>query len=241
MVTQRFSHGQFFQMSYTWAHEIDDATAPYGATVNNPVFPANSYNLRAEHGNGSLDVRHSLSMNYTTELPLGSGKTYLNRGFVGRVLEGWSLSGIITISTGFPYDILSLRDSDGTGGQALTRADYNPHAHLSTVHNPTTQTGPNPGRFSAPPFGRAGNLARNVFRAPGINNFDTVWTKMSKINEQVKLEFRAEMYNLFNRVAFAPPHNIIESPSFGQSTAQVGRNDGTSGERQVQFGLKVTF
>ncbi len=241
MVTQRFSHGQFFQVSYTWAHEIDDAAAPIGATLNNQTFPANSYDLRAEHGNGSLDVRHSLVLNYTSELPLGTGKTRLNRGFVGRVLEGWSLSGIITLAGGFPYDILTARDSDGTGGLALTRADYNPHAKPSIVHDPTTQTGPNPGLFSAPPFGRPGNLSRNVFRAPGINNFDTAWTKTSKINEQVRLEFRGEIYNLFNRVAFAPPDNIIESPRFGQSTSQLGRNDGTSGERQVQFGLKLSF
>jgi hypothetical protein len=241
MVTERFSHGQFFQVSYTWAHEIDDAAAPTGSTPNNQTFPANSYDLRAEHGNGSLDVRHSLTVNYTAELPLGSGKTHLNRGFVGKALEGWSLSGIVTLAGGFPYDILTIRDSDGTGGFALMRADYNPHTMPSIVHDPITQTGPNPALFSAPPFGRSGNLSRNVFRAPGINNCDAVWTKSSKFNELVRLEFRGEIYNVFNRVAFAPPGNIIESPRFGQSTSEMGRNDGTSGARQIQFGLKLSF
>jgi hypothetical protein len=240
MITKRLSHGEF-HVSYTWAHQIDDAPAPYGPTLGNQPFPANSYQLRAERGNGSLDVRQSLAFNYTVELPLGAGKARLNDGFIGKVLEGWSLSGITTLSGGFPYDILTVRDSDGTGGLALTRADYNPRARPSIVHDAIAQTGPNPGLFSAPPFGRAGNLSRNVFRAPGMNNWDTVWSKVSKINELVRLEFRTEIYNVFNRIAFAPPDNVIESPKFGQSTSQVGRNDGTSGARQLQFGLKVSF
>jgi hypothetical protein len=241
MVTKRFSQGIFVQAAYTWAHQIDDAAAPIGPTVNNQAFPADSYDLRREHGNGSQDIRHALVVNYIAELPLGSGKVHLNRGFAGRVLEGWSLSGITTLSGGFPYDILTLRDSNGTGGLALTRADYSPRARPSIVGNAITLTGPNPGLFSTPPFGRPGNLSRNVFRVPGINNWDAAWTKHSKINERVAVEFRTEIYNLFNRVRFSPPDNIVESPSFGQSTSQVGRNDGTSGARQLQFGLRVIF
>ncbi len=172
---------------------------------------------------------------------MGRGKIHLNRGLSGKVLEGWSIAGIISIASGFPYDIFTIRDSDGTGGLALTRADYNPQAKRTIVNDATSQTGPNPGLFGAPPYGRAGNLPRNVFRSPGVNNWDTVWTKNTKINERVGLEFRAEIYNLFNRVPFATPDNIIESPRFGQSSSEVGRNDGTSGARQLQFGLKLNF
>jgi hypothetical protein len=240
-VTKRFSQGIFVQAAYTWAHQIDDATAPIGPSANNQSFPADSYNLRREHGNGSQDIRHALVVNYIAELPIGSGKAHLNRGLAGKVLEGWSLSGITTLSCGFPYDILTLRDSNGTGGLALTRADYSPRAKPSIVDDKRTLTGPNPGLFSTPPFGRPGNLSRNVFRVPGVNNWDMVWTKNSKINERATIEFRTEIYNLFNRVRFSPPDNIVEDPSFGQSTSQVGRNDGTSGARQLQFALKVIF
>lgn len=241
MITKRLSHGQLLQVSYTWAHEIDDAAAPIGFTSTSQPFPANSYDLRAEHANGALDVRHSLVANYTAELPLGRRKAHSNRGFSGRVLEGWSLSGIVTLTGGFPYDIFTVRDSDGTGGLALARADYNPHAKRVIVQEAITQTGPNPSLFSAPPFGRSGNLSRNAFRGPSIYNWDTAWTKITKINERVGLEFRSEIYNVFNRVTFTPPSNIIEDPRFGQSSSELGRNDGTSGARQLQFGLKLNF
>jgi hypothetical protein len=240
-ITRRFSGGIFVQAAYTWAHEIDDAAAPIGPTANNQGFPADSFDLRREHGNGSEDIRHALVVNYTAELPLGVRKAHLNQGFVGRVLEGWSLSGITSFSGGLPFDILTLRDSNGTAGLALTRADYHPLAKRSAVNNPATQTGPNPGLFSTPPFGRPGNLSRNVFRVPGINNWDAVLAKSTKINESLELEFRTEIYNVFNHVRLSPPDNIVEDPSFGQSTSQVGRNDGTSGARQLQFGLKVNF
>ncbi len=240
MITKRLSHG-FIQLSYSWAHEIDDAAAPIDPTVHNQPIPANSYDLRRERGNGSLDVRHSLRANYTAELPLGSGTSHLNHGVLGKVLEGWSVSGITTFSSGFPYDVLTLKDSDGTGGFALTRPDFNPHAKPSIVPDARTLTGPNPGLFSAPPYGRPGNLSRNVFRAPGIQNWDASCIKTSQIIEQIKLQFRAEVYNIPNHVTFAPPDNVLESPTFGHSQSEVGRNDGTSGARQVQVAIKLIF
>ncbi len=240
MITMRFSHG-FIQVSHSWAHEIDDAAAPIAPTIHNQPYPANSYDLRRERSNGSLDIRQSLTLNYTAELPLGSGKSHLNHGLGGKILQGWSMSGIVSLSSGFPYDILTLRDSDGTGGLSLTRPDFNPHARPSFVNDPRALTGPNPGLFSAPPFGRAGNLPRNVFRAPGVNNWDASCTKLTGIGDRIKLEFRAEVYNVFNHIAFAPADNILESPTFGLSRSEVGRNDGTSGARQLQFALKLGF
>ena len=240
-ITRRLSRGIFVQAAYTWAHEIDDAAAPIGPTANNQAFPADSFNLRREHGNGSEDIRHALVVNYAVELPLGVGKAHLSHGFPGRILEGWAVSGIASFSGGLPYDILTLRDSNGTGGLALERADYNPRAPRSVVNNPTTLTGPNPGLFRTPAFGRSGNLSRNVFLVPGIDNWDVVLAKNTKMNESLDLEFRTEIYNVFNRVRFSPPDNIVEDPSFGQSSSQMGRNDGTPGARQFQFGLKVIF
>jgi hypothetical protein len=91
-------------------------------------------------------------------------------------------------------------------------------------------------------FGRGGDLGRNHFRGPGINNWDVVLQKATQISERLSLEFRTEAYNLFNRVQFGQPGNLTSDPgTFGQSTSEVRRADETSGARQIQFGLRLRF
>ena len=79
------------------------------------AFPRNSYNLAAERGNSDFDLRHRLSINYSWELPFGKGRTYLGEGVLGRIREGFQLSGITSFQTGHPYDIWGTRDSQHTG------------------------------------------------------------------------------------------------------------------------------
>ena len=109
------------------------------------------------------------------------------------------------------------------------RPGYNPAATLLPVVDPRTQTGPNLGRFSNPPFGAGGNLMRNKFFGPGINNWDTALQKTTRISERMSVQFNQ-------------PGNLTSDPGkFGQSTGEVTRPDGTSGARQLQFGLKFQF
>ena len=130
-----------FQVNYTWAHAIDDASDAFLPQQNQTVFPANSFYLGRERGNSSYDVRNRLVFNYVAELPLGRGKSHLSNGFMGRVLEGWTWSGIGTFQSGFPFEIFeSGVDSDGTG--ATQRADYSLSPTVVPVNMPITQTGP---------------------------------------------------------------------------------------------------
>src|SRR3984957_797626 len=240
-LTRQFSKGISFQANYTWSHAIDDGSDPFRPQQNNTVFPANTFELKREKGSSSFDVRHRFVANYTAELPFGRGKDHLNNGLVGRALEGWSWSGIVVLQSGFPFDIFAPGiDSDGTG--ATQRADFNPNGTRVPVTMPLTQTGPNVGLFSFPAFGGPGNLGRNRFVGPGYKNFDMVIAKNTKISERFRLEFRSEFYNVFNHPNFQQPDNFISDGSaFGQSTAEVGRNDGTTGARQLQFGMKLHF
>ncbi|HET9406279.1 MAG TPA: carboxypeptidase-like regulatory domain-containing protein [Candidatus Sulfotelmatobacter sp.] len=242
-VTKKFTHGLYFQGAYTWSHIIDDAAFPFNAIAGQAELPTNSFNLRADRGSGSYDIRQVFVMNYIWDLPFGRQRAFLNRGLVGKALEGWSISGITDFSGGFPFDVFSQIDTSGTGGDPV-RADFNPHGTPVPVANPRTQLTPNPGFFSNPPFGRGGNLGRDSFRAPGINNWDMVLSKNTRLNDRLNLEFRAECYNLFNRVQFAPPPSFIDfvGTSFlGQSLNQEGRADLTTGSRQFQFALKLKF
>jgi hypothetical protein len=89
---------------------------------------------------------------------------------------------------------------------------------------------------------RGGNLARNRFHGPGINNWDVVLQKSTQISERLSVEFRTELYNVFNRTQFNQPGNFISDPgTFGQSTGEMRRPDETSVARQIQFGLRFKF
>ncbi len=239
-ITKRTSNGLTFQAAYTWAHAIDNASDPLTPASGNQEFPRNSLDLAAERGNSDFDVRQRLVLNYSWAIPLGRGHNHLATGFAGKVFEGWEVAGITTFSRGLPYDIYTARDTAHTG--QLQRPDYNPAGMILAVGNPRTQTGPNLGLFSDAPWGSAGNLGRNHFYGSGVNNWDVVLQKTVSFSERTSLEFRWETYNLFNRVQFGQPGNLTSNPgTFGQSILEVRRPDLTTGARQIQLGMKLTF
>jgi hypothetical protein len=238
-VSQKMWHGLQLGGAYTFSHAIDDASDPLTPAAGNRGFPRNSFNLRAERGNSDFDIRHRGVINYLYELPFGHGKARLSNGFVGKALEGWQLSGITTFSTGIPYDVFGNRDNQHTG--LSDRAEL-----IATARQPSgkdkTFTGPPLSDFDFAAFDTASNLGRNHFYGPNFIDFDTVAQKTTTITERTKLVFRTEAYNLFNRANFAQPGNSIANPgTFGLSTSQIGRPDGTSGARQLQFALKLLF
>ena len=238
-VKQKIWHGLQIQGSYTYSHAIDDASDPLVPGAGNRSFPRNSFNLRAERGNSDFDVRHHGVIDYFYMLPIGRGASHLADGFVGRIFEGWQISGLTTLSTGLPYDIFGNQDSQHTGVSdrlSLTGGTALPPG------TDKTHTGPPLSAFSLTPFNSASNLGRNRFYGPGFVTFDTVFQKTTAVTERMKLVFRAEGYNIFNHVAFGQPGNLFSQPgTFGVSTNEVGRADGTTGARQLQVALKLLF
>jgi hypothetical protein len=241
-ITKRFSHGFAIQGAYTYSHAIDDGADPLIPINNNisfPPYPRNSFNLRAEHGNSEFDVTHRLAVNYSWQIPFGRAKNHSQKG-AGLILGGWTISGITTVSSGLPFDIFTPVDTQHTG--LFSRPDFNPAATVPPSNDPRTQTGPSLAFFSLPAFGSGGNLGRNHFRGPGINNSDAVLNKQIGFTERVKLNIRFEFYNLFNRVQFNQPDNLLaDSTIFGHSTSEYIRPDFTTGARQIQLGMKISF
>ena len=251
-VTHRLSHGIQLQAAYTWAHAIDDSNDPLSPAVGNGTFPANSRKLNQERGNSDNDIRHVAVITYLWELPFGKGKSIFNSGFLGRALEGWQLSGIVTAQTGHPYDVLTSTDLERTGidGQ---RADLVGDPYAPGANNASSAGGlkvwfTNPAAFSTradadggPLFTGPGSSGRNNFYGPHFVNFDASFSKTTSITERFKLEFRAECYNVLNHPHFTNPSNAVESPTFGLISSTVSRPDATTSARQMQVALKLNF
>lgn len=252
-VTAHGMKGLQVQLAYTWAHALDDSSDPLVTTAGNGNYPVDSYALNREHGNSGFDTRQRAVVNFIYQPGIGRGKSLLSQGFVGRVFEGWQVSGIASFQTGLPYDIFGPLDTLHTG--IADRATVVNSSILKTI--PTSGhinsgggvftgeniAGFNPDDGSVPiPWSIPANVVRNNWYGPGVNNWDVSLSKTNALSENLHLQFRFETYNLFNRVQFAKPGNNTGNPSTeGYSFSQVGQNDGTTGARQIQLGAKLVF
>ena len=212
--THRLSHGIQLQAAYSWSHAIDDSNDPLSPAVGNGTFPANSRKLNQERGNSDNDIRHVAVISYLWELPFGKGKSILNSGFLGRALEGWQLSGIVSAQTGHPFDVTTATDLERTGidGQ---RADLVGDPYAPGANNASSAGGlkvwfTNPAAFSGradagggPLFTGPGSSGRNHFYGPSFVNSDVSLSKTTKITERFNVELRAECYNIMNHPHFS--------------------------------------
>lgn len=236
---KRFSHGLQFQGAYTFSHAIDDVNDPLYPAAGNQTFPRNTFDLAAERGNSDFDIRHRGVVNFIYQLNLGTGTDHLSGGFLGKVLEGWSINGIIVAQTGHPYEIFGNRDSNHTGiparGTFLGGGSQPPGTDK-------TFTGPALTAFELTPYDVQPNIGKNAWYGPDYVNVDTAALKNTIITERVTLQFRFEVFNLFNHAQFSQPGNLLQdTATFGQSLSTIIRPDGTTSARQIQVALKLLF
>jgi hypothetical protein len=237
---KQFTHGFQFQAAYTFAHAIDNINDPLQPAQGNGNLPRNSFDLQAERGNSDNDIRHRAVINFIYQPNMGRGRDHLSNGFVGRILEGWSVTGIISAQTGHPYDIYGQFDSDHTG-------EYARVSKVGSISQPPgtdkTFTGPFAGSIYNTPFDVQPNTGKNEFYGPGLVNIDMATLKDTALTERLKLQFRMEVYNLFNHAQFSQPNNFYnpQDSTFGESLSTITRPDGTTSARQIQFALKLIF
>ena len=218
---KRFSEGFKFQIAYTFSRGIGDVFDSGGRSVN--ALPQDSYDMRSERGLLGFDRTHNLSINYIYELPFFKNR----RDAVGRILGGWEISGITTVSSG---PTASPGISTGRNGLA-TRPDLAGGA----IEGPrTVEQWFNTAAFAEPAPGFFGNAGRNIIREPGTHKWDMSFFKNNRITESVNLQFRAEFFNIFNHANFNGINTTFGSGSFGQVTS-------ARDPRIIQFGLKLAF
>jgi hypothetical protein len=260
---KRFSHGLTFLASYTWAHALDiSSNADLGAQNGGDFRFYQTPNR--EYGNADFDIRHRLVLSYLYELPIGHGKPLLGgaKGPLDYIVGGWQIGGITSFSTGNWFTILntnSFSNSDGQSrpdvisnsfkaGPVAANPDPNCQATISqgglAADRTRVQTSwVNACAFTDPPFGSFGNAARNSVQGPGYQIWDFSLFKNFPISERIKLEFRAEFFNVFNhpnlQFAKSGPQNSINTTTFG--TPEFGFLTAARDPRQIQFALKLSF
>ncbi len=224
----RMRAGLTFNLNYTWAHSQDNAPTLFGSF-------ANDANASLDYGNADGDVRHSLQFDYLYEVPAIPRLPRL-------VGAGWQVNGITVMRTGFPITGLSCACDPLLVGQATSRPDLvggiDPRPPAIDLPNRQLVLA----AFAAPPVGRVGNLGRNAFHGPHAINFDFSVFKNFPIREQMKVEFRAEMFNIFNTPQFSNPQgNITAAANFGRSLTTINTSSNFATNRQIQFALRFLF
>jgi hypothetical protein len=221
-------HGLQFNASYTLSKSIDNNSLnSEGLTAGNYKLQ-DSNNIRNDRGLSDFDARHRFVINWIYALPFKGN----------RLVEGWQLSSITQWQTGNPLNIVT--GNTGLTGVGSLRPDVT--GPLDQPHDPLhwiNSTG-----LSSPSTGGVlhfGNLGRNAITGPGFSNTDFSVTKNTRITESVRIQFRAELFDVFNHPNFGNPVLTLGSAVFGQirSTRFPGGDFGSS--RQAQFALKLLF
>lgn len=224
LVRQRLSHGLQFLVSYTWSRSIDNASS-FENSVN-PIDPRKSRSLSL------FDARQRLVVSEYWRIPESRISNWTRH-----MSNGWALSGILTLQSGFPIRLTSSADRELMNSSDFeTPGEPNQIAPFRRL-DPQTSGGYyfNPASFVDANLGQIGNAPRTICCGPGIANLDLGVHKMVALREGTALEFRTEVFNVFNRTQFFNPDgNITDGASFGQ----VSR---ARDPRLIQLAMRLTF
>jgi hypothetical protein len=228
-------------LGYTFSKAIDLASG-FGEQVN-PVNPKISRGLSA------FDSTHNFVFSYNYRLPfdmLGGPK---------RLTNGWEISGITRFSTGLPITLVEIDDQSLLGtafGGPIPLSGDTPNL-VATVHtlDPRNSACPgaclffDPSSFQGSALGQEGNANRRFFRGPGVNNWDFAVLKSTQLNERFALQFRAELFNIWNHAQFIAPGSIglsnFNTTSHLSTTGSFGSITTAAPPRIAQLSLKLNF
>jgi hypothetical protein len=228
-VRGRFVQHFQYQASYTFSKATDDAS-DFFDLAGAPALPQDFTNLAAERGPSNFDVRHRFSYNLIYTLPAFNNHSHAFRSIFG----GLEIASIGQFQTGQPFTVNSIFDVNGDGNFTDRLNSLNGLVVTGDRRQPLRLTTSNTTSLLAADF-TDGSIGRNTFRAGSIWTTDLAVAKIVSLSERVKMTFRMEIFNVFNRANFGIPVRFLESPAFGQATDTV-----TPG-RRIQFALKLNF
>ena len=241
-VTRRLADGFSVSGSYTWSKLIDNVIpSPNWGGFSGASFqiglPQNYWNPKAERSLAGYNVPQTLVVSYIYELPVGKGKPILNKGgVVNAIVGGWQINGLTTFQSGTPMEMYG-GNSSGTfeGQQRPNWSGRNPTLHGSVTGRLNKYFDTSQFSYNAPfTFGNTPRLMPDLYQ-PGMDDWNMSLFKKFDIHDSIKMEFRAESFNTFNRVQFGPPDTTINDSTFGQISYQ------QNSPRTLQLGLRLVF
>ena len=254
---RRLTNGLQATLGYSWSHSIDTGSAGSTAVVANALVPG--LDPKANRASSDFDIRHALSGGITYAIPAGETDNVR-----GRLLRGWSVQSLFQARSGPPVEVSDANLFQLHGAYTSVRPDVvvGQPLYLSGSQFPGGKAF-NPDAFQDPPVDpstgtplRQGDLARNALRGFGAFQWDCAIHREFVISARVRLQFRAEAFNVLNHPNFGPPSGSFGQGGFGLSTELLGQSlagNGSSGvggfnpmyqiggPRSMQFALKAMF
>jgi len=247
-----FAHGLLVAANYMWSHEIDNGSN--GSGDGDEISPQDATCLACDRASGAWDARHVVNGNAVYQLPFGYGKALLKqRGIASSIAGNWELTTTALARTGFPVNVLlpgSYTAADGNSG--TQRPDLVPGVSLTPPGGRSIAEWINPAAFASP-AGVYGTAPRDLVRGPGTWQVDLGAGKTISLRERGRLEFRAELYNIFNHPQLGQPQstfNSSDTTGFGSILNTVNLNTaivspitpvGSGTPREMQFALRLEF
>ena len=243
-VERRVSRGLTVLGNYTWSKSIDDlpdggGVADIGADQPSTRPWDDPLRHQLDRGPSDFDHTHRFTASYVWELFKLSGAG----GFVRGVFGDWQISGLVTAQTGRPITIRSGKDNSGTGIQR-DRANLvgSPYGSGACVGKTTTcRDWLNPASFAQNVAGTFGNVGKGGLRYPGLYSWNMGLSKYFTFTERWKLQFRAEFFNLFNRVNFQDADDGTFGNFQNKNSSAFGALQNVSDPRIGQLALKLFF
>lgn len=253
-VTKSFSGGLLVQSNYTWGKVLSQGDTVSSSQVGSTnAFIMDVGDIDRDYGRSAFDQRHTFSLSSRYELPFGRSMT---SGIGKALVDGWEINGLVRAGSGFPVAVLTGFNNSRNGDAGIPdRPNLASGFSTDPTHGTTAGcTGVAAGQklrtpglwfdpcaFELPAAGTFGNLARNTVSGPGFVTVDFTGVKRFALREGTHLEFRAEVFNLLNHANFKAPFGRIFNSS-GTRNGSAGVITETAGQnRQIQFGLKLTF
>jgi len=226
-LNKRTSHGVTFLVAYTLSHTNDDGCG-LGANCNS----TNPYNRKVDYGTSDLNEKHAFSAAFTLQSPFDHN----SNKWVSNLAGGWALNGIGQIASGWPFTVTASGDPENVGSISQQRVNVVGNANSGTgLHTPAHWFNVNAFALQEPYT--YGNEKVNPLTSDGTKNLDlSIFRRFHVgLGESRYFEFRAESFNLFNKVMFAIPNASLGGANFGAVTRQQNQ------PRQLQLALKFNY
>ena len=252
-VRRQYANGLQLRGVYTWSRNLDDGSAwNTSVSANTPAFVSFPGNPKVDYGLAATNISQAAAINGTWELPMGRGHAFFNdaSSVAQQIAAGWSLSGIATLQSGFPFSPQLGYNPTGNGdSRNPVRPQINPDFH-GPLYPKTVSQWFNPGAFATPYPGTFGNAGRDTLSGPGLADVDLSVAKTTTLHEHLRTQFRVEYFNILNHANFTTPNPVVFSsgptpaklsaaPALSPTAGVITSTATTS--RQLQFALKFLF